>query len=399
MSNGLLQLNLSQLSRAWEKSKFNNYSDKKKSEHIGKLTDLHKLLIAENVASLNENDIVQRSHVIKFFFKNLEFLENSTLNSMPYEIVECLKHALSEWIDSASSYIIVTSLINDLASFSFDPSLAINNTMLNGIIQANFGLHFDYKLIQINIPRFLVKDYLVNVVLYHELGHFVDMYHNITPICARALFQLLGSKNLQPAQITQIEEYFPFLSNLVNQIAVLPQGSSIPLSNDLVRQVQLHFGEYFCDLFASQYIDECSNNYLLYITENQGQFSYTHPSTNNRSKMVKAFLGGQSNFVLELIKGQTKMIARRDIFVRNEALDKDDFYNLIPVEISKPEQLHSLFVIGWEIWLADKQKFTDNNNIKFPLTDDKVYGIINNLIEKSIANYFVKNSWENIKTV
>lgn len=399
MSNSILQLNLSQLSRAWEKSKFNNYSDKKKSEHIGKLTDLHKLLIAEDVASLNGNDVVQRSHIIKFFFKNLEFLENSTLNFMPYEIVECLKHALSEWIDSADSYIIVTSLINDLSSFSFDPSLAINNTMLNGIIQAKFGLSFDYKLIQINIPRFLVKDYLVNVVLYHELGHFVDMYHNITPICARVLLQSIASKALQPTQIVQIEEYFPFLTNLIKQLSALPQGSSIQLSNDLVRQIELHFGEYFCDLFASQYIDECSNNYLLYITENQGQFSYTHPSTNNRSKMVKAFLRGQSNFILDLIKSQTKVIAKRDISVRNEPVDKGDFYNLVPVEINKPEQLHSLFVIGWEIWLGNRQMFIDNNNIKFPLTDDKVYGIINNLIEKSIANYFVENSWKGAKAV
>jgi hypothetical protein len=391
MSNNVLQLHLSQLSRAWEKSKFNNYSDRKKSEHIAKLKQLHELLIVENISELSAVEAIQVTYVIDFFFKNLEFLENSTLNFIPYEVVGCLRYALSDWIDAADSYIIVTSLVNDLSSFSFDPTLAINNPMLDGIMQVRYNLNFDYKFIQINIPRFLVKDYLVNVVLYHELGHFVDTNHKITLICARVLLNSIASRTLTLPQIAIVEEYFPFLAQFIKEVYALPIGTPVSFRN-LGQQVQLHFGEYFCDLFASQYVENCSNNYLYYITENHVQYAFTHQSVNNRNKMVDEFLTNKSNFILDLIVSQTKLVSGRDLCKRNQQLNPSDFYDLIPTVVNNPAELHNLFVTGWDVWLSSKQPFI-SNNMQFALSDDKVYSIVNSLIEKSIANFFVQKDW------
>ena len=52
------------------------------------------------------------------------------------------------------------------------------------------------------------------------------------------------------------------------------------------------------------------------------------------------------------------------------------------------------FVHAWNIWAAGGENFIKMSGIKSELSSDRIYKILNNLIEKSIGNYFIKIDWE-----
>ncbi|MBT9392964.1 hypothetical protein KLP40_07305 [Hymenobacter sp. NST-14] len=385
MDRRILDLNFAQLSKSWAKSKFNNYADQKKQEHIKQLSELYEKLKQEDFSQLDIDDITQRSYIIDFFFKNLEFLENSTLNLIPFEIVECLRYALHDWLDAPDSYIIVTSLVNNLMSYSFDPMLAID--FYYPIVKTVYGLEFTHRLIQINIPRFLVRDYLASVALYHELGHFVDNFHEITFRIAGHMAAGLNNQTVINDDLADVLKFFPFIQQ--------PTGSYEYITQNNFARFKSHIAEYFCDIFASQYIDNSLNDYLLYITKNQDKPGPNHPATTHRVEMSNSFLSGNhDSYVLKTIINATQIITNRSISTKYTKFKEDDLINLLPADISEPSQLHYLFTTGWKIWKTDFPNISTQNNIVTPLEDEKVYDVVNNLIEKSIGNYIVHTSWK-----
>ena len=383
MNKKILDLNFAQLAKAWSKSKFNNYSDDKKQNHVKQLSELYNKLKEEDFSVLDDNDIVYRGHIIDFFFKNLEFLENSTLNLMPFEMVECLKYALADWLDNPGDYIIVTSLVNDFYSYSFDAFLAVDDYY--NLIHQVYGLSFTHRLIQINIPRFLVRDYLASVVLYHELGHFVDTFFEISSRIAEDIRIRFASHSLKAEEISDIEYYFPFI--------VSPNY----VDSDNVEMFASHISEFFCDVFASQYVGDCLNHYLLYITKNQDKHGPEHPASTHRVEMVNNFLSSNlSSFTLKTIIDAIQAITSRAVIPRSSKFKDSEIINLLPAEINDSAQLHYLFAFGWDVWLNKRSDISTVNGIYPELSNEKVYEVINNLIEKSIGNYIVVESWKKI---
>ncbi|MGI4887296.1 MAG: hypothetical protein ACRYFR_20250 [Janthinobacterium lividum] len=380
MDTRLLDLNFAQLSKAWSKSKFNNYSDVKKHKHIEQLSELYDKLKNEDFATLKVDELVQRSHIIDFFFKNLEFLENSTFNLIPFEIVECLKYALNDWLDKPESYIIVTSLVNNLMSYSFDSLLAID--IYYEIIKTTYKLEFEQRLIQINIPRFLVRDYLASVALYHELGHFIDTFYEITLRIALTMANKFNSGQISPDERADLYHFFPLLAS-IQSVDKYTFGT-----------LKSHVAEYFCDIFASQYIGTSLSGYVLYITKNQSSPGPMHPASTQRLEMVNLFLASdKSSYTLRAIVEAIEDITSRKVGVKHAAFKESDLLHMLPADIDDSKQLHYLFSVGWKMWLEDSAKISSENNIKIAFSDDKVYEIINNLIEKSIGNFIVTSSW------
>jgi hypothetical protein len=155
---------------------------------------------------------------------------------------------------------------------------------------------------------------------------------------------------------------------------------------------------YFSDLFASQYVGKASNHYLDYITNSDKTFSYSHPSTEKRSFLIDAFIDHKADKLVKIFVESVNKSTNKDLKKRFKALPKDDFLNLLPYEISGPEEFSSLFVLGWEIWLNSAEDFKKRNNMKYnPQTSD-IFQIINNLIEKSISNFVVKSVWGKTKS-
>ena len=395
MDYKLLELHFAQLSEAWQESKYNNYSDSKKKAYHDRLETIFATLDEENFSTLDTRGLAERRAIIDFFFMSLEFLNGSVLNAIPFELVKCLEEALNDWIGEGHDYIIVTSLVSDVNHFSFDPILVVIGDYYI-IIHSVCKVEFPHKLVQINLPKSLVRDYLAGVILYHELGHFVDHVYSCSRALSNEILQniLSGEWNIEENGSIDINKYFPYLSSN-KKIQSLNQDQLKSLSQVL----ESHVAEYFCDLFASQYISYSSGHYLDYIAGNNG-VSPTHPATRNRNDLVRKFLDNSvQSFTLNKIKESVVSITNNKLDIRYERFETEDFLNLIPYEVENVKQLHHLFTYGWDIWLNRRHEIEEKNNMQFSLSGRKAYGIINNLIEKSIGNYIVETNWQKNKNV
>lgn len=353
MNYRTIELQILQLEEAFSKSRSNIYSDKKKEMHYKELHILFSKVKKSNYRSFDSSEINLHYQVLDHIFKGLEFLDNSTLNVIPYEIVSCLEIALKDWVQS-DNFIIVTSLSNRNKDFSFESENAEVFKRLNDAINTRYGISITNRLIKIVLPKVLCRDYLSIVVLYHELGHFIDLELHISQ---KILAQAHGFRSLYNPTPEQ-EKFFR------------------------------HNMEYFADLFAAQYISDASNLFLNYIAYNDPD-SDTHPSTSDRIQVVNSFLNSAPTPELTRINQALVNSNCQEFKVRHTAINisQSDFLNLIPQKIEDDQQLHYIFKLGWDFWNTSETNFLK----KF--TPKQKYYVINNLIEKSISNYTIKKSW------
>lgn len=369
----LLFLQLYQAETLISSSKKYNFSDKYKDQYLKTLVDLFNKIKTSINDSLDDAKIFEKKNHLDFIFKSLEFLKDSTLNTIPFEVVGCLDRAMSDWIDP-DKFIIVTSLQNNLYSFSYDLTYAKKDIFYTSL-QTEYGISFERKLVQINLPLNLSKDYLSSVALYHELGHFVDLQHSITGV---AEYNISSNNYVDKANL---EKYLPLLKE-----AVLDRS-----------KLYYHLGEYFCDLFAAQYIGDTLGLFLEYITSNSAIESPTHPSTVNRIQVIMDFVNGNDNPIINYLQSVTTLITNKKLENRFDRIVSEDFYKLVPYDIENDRQLHGTIVYGWEVWMEDFKKFNDGMKYDVNLSEDTIYRVINNLVEKTIGNYFTVQNWERSK--
>ena len=372
MEASLIKMHFSQLVNGWKLSKYNSYSNSKKKEYQTQLMALYDSLKELDFDSMSDSLRVEMKEVIDFFLLSLEFLNHSTINNVPYELVECLRSAMKEWIANETNYITVTSY----NEYSFDPPLVLLNNYYE-IIKKRFGIEFKNKLVQINLPKYLENDYLCNTVLYHELGHFIDSVLNISDVIKRDIM----IKRMHGIVFNScFIKYFPYINDSLN-----------PNYDFMLTR---HVKEYFADLFASQYIKDACCWYLSYISSsNMIRYSGTHPSTNNRIDLVNDFISGKSNDVIDMFASFIKLKTSNELKLRSKIICSDDILDLIPCNINESSQLHSLFSEGWNIWIHRSSEFQHKNRMTSELKPSVIYRIINNLIEKSINNYIVSTKW------
>ena len=349
-----IELQLLQLEGIFSKSKANIYSDNKKEKFF---EELHFLFDAFKNADLNKFDnnlLGIHYQILNYIFGALEFLDNSTLNLIPFETVSCLEKVLGEWI-SDDNFIIATSLSNRNLDFYFMGENIEFFNLMNDTIEKLYNLKISKRLIKIVLPRVLSRDYLSIVVLYHELGHFIDIELNISQ-------SIFYKKN----------------------------GFKVRY-DDAEIQAHNHTMEYFADIFAAQYINNASNLFLDYISSNTPD-SFTHPSTKKRIEFVDKFLNIEKIDLVDefnlVLSAQSKPL----IEIRHKLFDADnsDFNEFIPQQINSDEELHSVFKLGWDFWNNSET----NTLNKVP--KKQRYYIINNLVEKSISNYIVVSNWNKI---
>lgn len=383
----LVELHFAQLQAEWSIAKYNSYSDVRKKDYHDNLSKIISYLEGEDFSKLDDTQITQRFYIIYFVFKSLEFLNNSTTSTIPFELVFVLELALKDW-SPGDEYLIVTSLINGMNEFSFDNSLTFFDLVYTEI-ELLCGVKFKQRLVQINLPESTSRDYLANVVLYHELGHFVEKKYAIARVIYIELIKALKA-GLGTGDKNNLIKYFPYLADPDNV-------DELEKNFHPYNIFAMHISEYFCDLFASQYILDYSNYYLEYITLNQSDYSSTHPSTINRIVFINEHLDNKPGYVLKEYKRIVKNIAKLEIEKRAKEFTSNNFENLIPAEISDPNELHYLFVYGWKVWLSDWDVMRKMAGIDFNLNSFNVYEVVNNLIEKSIGNYITINEWKTAK--
>lgn len=367
----MLKLHLAEIGNEWATASLNCYSNRKKQYYHQCLGWLFAALMRQKPASMNESQRKELKETLDFFSDSLSYLKNSTINAVPYEVIHCLRCAMHDWIPNAEDYIVVTSY----GDYSIRYKLALFDELYERM-HTLYGVEFKYRLVQICLPKAHERNYLCNVALYHELGHFVERQSQ--------LHQLIGHLLLRFKVNSEVQAYFSGIEHEQDFV-------------NLQRKYLNYIMEYFADLFAAQYVGDSLMHYLRYIA-GEMEDSQTHPSTVKRCQLVTAFLhpSGSPSAVLRIISSVTEQITHCRLERRNEPLpDREDFYRLLPCEVENEQQLHSLFAVGWDIWLNLGDEFERYNQIPkaIKLQPLQKFNILNNLIEKSINNFIVLKDW------
>lgn len=405
MEQKLLELHFAQLERAWAFSLNNKYSDKFKQEHFNSLNQVFEI-ISKDVTNGKISDVKISFYkaIIDLLFKNIDYLDKSTLNLIPFEITKCLEIALKEWSKIDEKIVILTKESNTFQDYYFDTALLDNKTYKTALFSITSNkITFDgMKYILISFPRYLRNDYLYSVALYHELGHYIDYKYKVS----FSVYDTLKSKILNDALT---EEEFIFLKKRIKFFSILDDLAEIKKQfqenkTSRIPAVLVPIQEYFADIFASQYVDDSLTDFISYISEhNDDDDTSNYPTYENRGNTINEFLKGKQNYFLksfnEILELNTlTTIGRKEILKKRcKSISKKDFESLLPTVIDTEAQLHYLFKIGWDIWKSDWKQITKQNNIKFNLSIKQKHHIVNNLIEKSISNFIVTKNWDKIK--
>ena len=289
-----------------------------------------------------------------------KFLAGSTSKRIPYEIVYCLRLALSSW--TTRNALITTAISSDFRSGFYFQGVSPN---FNNLTEAYLGVKLEQQLVQISLPQLYRHRPLYNIPLFHELGHFLDTHHKLT-------------------DVTLI---------LHDQNTALPSVDVKSLTNaDLNFIQQRHRMEYFADLFAASYVGMSFHSFLKSFAPANG-VTLTHPATQDRLDLIEKFLSGVSDPIIQMFNQALKALNLPELKINYTKPNVEDcFNNFRPYFIASDAELHGIFDASWtylERVIAKPDGFWEN------LSEDQIEKIINNLVEKSIRNYMVVGRWDN----
>jgi hypothetical protein len=320
-----------------------------------------KIINADHI-DLPENII---DYCIQSIFTATRFFTGSTTKKVPYEIVYCLEQACLDWTKNKS--IITTELSQNILSFYF---IGVHQ---NFYILANsiFGVDFDSELVQICLPDLYRRRPLYATPLYHELGHFVDVNQAIV-------------------EQTFLKKDIHF--NLPN-LHLVPELSGSSKDHNLLFQIQKsHRMEYFADLFSAKYIGRSGVEFLNEIA-GEDPPSKTHPSTQDRIKVVDDFLNGIQNDIIDMFNTVLKSNNLPLLQYTTTNMDiSRSFNNIRPYEIKNKDELHAF--IG-ESWIFLREMFHEPKDKWAYIPKVQIEKSVNDLVEKSLRNYMIIKKWDN----
>lgn len=356
MNSHTFELELVQLEELFSKSRSNKFSDSRKNQFFRDLRNVFDKIESQDYKSFDIAEQREHRDMFDYLFNALEFLDTSTLNVIPFELVSCLEKALNDWVNS-TDLIIMTSLSNRKADIWFQSWDKEFIKQIKNLIKGKYGLEIKHRLIRVSLPQSLSRDYLSAMVLYHELGHFVDAELNVT-------------------KKIYINKYGAF---------IIDHKDKLIFYN--------HMKEYFADLFAAQYVNNSSALYLSHLAYD-AKDSNTHPATSKRNEVVNKFLKGESTDEIDLIQDALSKMGAEKLKIRHELFitEKSQMAKLLPEVFTNDRQLHGIYKLGWDVWMN-----SDKNFLK-EFTRRQKYHVVNNLIEKTISNFNTTQNWNEVKS-
>jgi hypothetical protein len=288
----------------------------------------------------------------------IRYLDGSTTKVLPYEVVFCLEAALKNWTNE--SYLITTAVLHE-KDFFFQ---GIDESFYT-LAEVLCGETFKHRLIQIALPDLYRHKPLYNSALYHELGHFIDVHKSITE------YLILNNPKVS---IPDLDVKPPAMSDLYYE---------------KVRRA--HLMEYFADLFAACYIGPAIKNFLAAFAPNNLS-SGSHPSTKNRVENIEALLAGKKSPLIDAFSSALSALKLPSLAKKYKEIDLSPALdNARPFTLSSIEEVHGIFDSGWN-YLHEALKKTRKPWSQ--LEENKIEKVINDLIEKSIRNFMVRELWK-----
>lgn len=368
----LLALNLSHFHELCKAVSTIHFTNPKK---IGFQNDLYKLsekLLEEDVYAMTPPEVYDRLALVNFFQQWALAFDGRSAYTLTREMRGVIENLCAHWIPESDKYVFA---LTD-GGFSVLPYDTGWDIMIENVKNA-FNVKFAHQLVLFRVPKQLAGDFLYSSVLYHEMGHFIDSYYNISEQVFKSICDKQKNNQL-PGDF--VPKYFPFILNVAS-------GNPTLVDKCLKKQI----GEYVADVFGAQYVGEHICN--LMESAACGKYDnhdFEHPSPNYRERMVRDFMSCSSaNLVLNEIlekfsdcglelKNRQVPIADAEKIRMGEVLDiKDD------------DELHSIIGLGWEVYF--NKPTTMESKIGLPpgsIDKHSFYKRINSSIKESIRQYF-----------
>lgn len=313
------------------------------------------------LAHVDENWSKYPDDVIRTFLAHawavIRFLSGSRSGDAPHETQYVLRKALKQWIDLDA--LISSAALEDIDFFlqTLDLWEHISNT-LN---------HFDvegYKplLVRIGSPISYRNRPIFCGPLFHELGHFVDTHYQVTNTS-----MLLSGPGPTPPQY----------------------GGNHQLWMERNRR---HRMEHFADLFSACYVGYSSSESLKAIAPNASE-SLTHPATTVRCDIIEKFLTGRSDPIIDLLQNSLATRGKQPLSIQFKTPDlKSSFDQILTYPLKDEAELFGVFEAGWSYLHEQLEKPSA------PWTHDSsgpyvVEKTVNDLVEKSIRNFEIREKW------
>lgn len=336
-----LELHIAQIERAILLCK-KEFPHTKKQEIYNNLIKLFEGIKSSSYSGFDPITLNNTKHTLNIVFYGIQHLHYDKEEDIPKRLIFCLNQVINDWIDNGTDhYYIVISQNDKIDEFLIRAIDEGTITALNRWFKFQFNCEYKQSLIQISKPKLLFDDFLGSTPVYHELGHFIDKNYQIIKMLFRK------------------PEFF---------------GKN-----------ESHYGEFFADIFAAQYIGHSSVEPLNYIAFEslKDDKNPTHPSNEMRIKVVKAFLTGSGGAeeinIVNALKEVTLERTSRELKVRNKNFTVNPFITLDPIALDSVEEVHSLFSEGWHHWLDTNSPIRQ----KHPNTTD-CCNALNELIKNSL---------------
>ena len=287
----------------------------------------------------------------------MQFVRGSRSNNAPYESQFVLRKALKDWINE-------DALISSAALQEFN--FFLNTEDIWEFIERTLN-EFDtqnYKplVVRIGSPEALKHSPIFCVPLFHELGHFVDNYYEISK------------------------------TSLLLNVPAAVQKAADP---NILKMALNHRQEYFADLFSACYCGTTSKDSLLAIAPNN-QDSYTHPATIKRAKMIDDFLTGKPNQMIEVLHKAATARAAKKLEIKFKEPDIAASLNdLITYKINDDSELYGIFPASWN-YLHKQLKEHSADWIDDNISDYGIQKTVNDIVEKSIRNYEIRERFVSV---
>lgn len=370
-----IELHLAQIademSRINAKVDSDHYDNDKIMKYISTLNDIVTGLLQIDLNTQSDTEKCQIKEILIFVSRCIQYIKSATKFDLRPTLYVCLRTALEDWVDAPKDYVL-TSYKANVDSHHF-LHVTVTSQAIN-MIQDILGITIPYKLVSLGYPTYLEKDFLSNVSLYHELGHFVDLcVWNISQYLVE-IFRLKG--------IPMQSDYFQNINE-----GILNEDEKQPyVKRERIRLYNM-VSEYFADIFAVQYIGRHKLHLSNYIA-GDNNFSDSHPSTAARTKAILNFLGPEDQYddFIKTLRRVTQIVSCRELKKRNAPLsDAPLLAGQAYPDISK-EQVPTLFHNAWEIWETNKSDF---KNKPEPLS---AYKTLNDLLDQSMMNFLAKKN-------
>lgn len=353
------------------------FSNPRKKTFCGELKSISELFLGYNIKTFDPTTIANKKSDLDFLWQWALALDSRNGYTLSHEMRATMNNLCGHWVSDPEKFIFAAT----------DGDFAINRytsswDVLMDTIEKLYGLKFSHQLITFTVPKYLLNDFLFVSIIYHEMGHFVDHYYNISDeVCRR-----IKNRFSTPAEEEKIRKvFFP-----ITQLVYDTKSGAYTDEKKRDKYIEAYVGEYIADLFGAQYV----GNHIINHIELNRHGSYdlnheTHPSPNTRAMMVNAFLKKDTtNFLLTDI---LESFVATKLELKNRYVRPSDAHNLekgMPMTISNDDELHSLFQLGWEVHFKGAGAMDAACGDKIGSTTQfNFYKRLNDAMQQSIGNY------------